>query len=127
DGDGVARHGRAARRAHAFLHLRCQAPEMEVARHRLNPGVGDADDGPGQVVVRKADGLEHGARARARRSFEDRAAGKFCCHDASAAVWIKPRMFADLRTGSKRKLLSDGCCARCSPNGKTLAVEPATL
>src|SRR5207253_8563924 len=69
NGYGVELHGRAARRAYAFLHLRRQAPEMEVAGHRLNPGVGDANDRPREVIVGESDGLKHRARARARRSF----------------------------------------------------------
>ena len=60
DGNGVEFHRRAAGRTDAFLHLHGQVAEMEVARHGLDPGVGHADDRFGEVVVREADGLEHG-------------------------------------------------------------------
>ena len=46
-----------------------------VARADLDPGVGDADDGLPQVVVGKADGLEHRTRRRAACAFGNRRAG----------------------------------------------------
>ena len=36
-------------------------PQVKVARHGLDPGVGDADERLCQIVVGKADGFEHGA------------------------------------------------------------------
>ena len=62
DGDGVELHRRAAGCANALLDLGRQIAQFEIARHGLDPGVGDADDGL-QVVVGEADGLEHGSRA----------------------------------------------------------------
>ena len=61
DRDRVELHGSAACGADAFLHLGGQAAQVEVAGHGFNPGVGDADDGFGQIAVGESDGLEHGA------------------------------------------------------------------
>ncbi len=44
DGDGVELHGSAARGADAFLDLRRQPAQVEVAGHGFDPGVGDADE-----------------------------------------------------------------------------------
>ena len=63
DGDGVELHGRAAGLADARLDELRQATLVEVAGHRLDPRRGHADDGPGEVLVGEADGLEHGPRA----------------------------------------------------------------
>ena len=52
-------------RTHACLHLFRQRPQVEIAGHGLNPGVRDANDRLGQILVRKADGLQHSARAGA--------------------------------------------------------------
>ena len=49
--------------------LRGEAPQVEVARADLGPGVGDADERLVQVGVREADRLEHGARRGAARPF----------------------------------------------------------
>ena len=65
DGDGVELHGRAAGGADAFLHLDGQLAQVVVAGHGFDPGVGDADDGLGKVVVGEPDGLS-AWRARAR-------------------------------------------------------------
>jgi hypothetical protein len=42
---------------------------VEVAGANLGPGVGDSDQGFAQVIVAKANGLEHGASRRAVRPF----------------------------------------------------------
>ena len=47
DGDGVELHGRAAGGANAFFHFGRQAPQMKVAGHGFDPGVGHADDADG--------------------------------------------------------------------------------
>ena len=65
DGDGVDLHRRAARLADALLDESGHVAVVVVAGHRLRPHAGDADDGLGEVGVGEADGLEHGAGARA--------------------------------------------------------------
>jgi hypothetical protein len=65
DGDRVELHRRAARGADALLDLHGELPQVEVAGHGLDPGVGDADDRLAQVVVGEADPLSI-ARAAAR-------------------------------------------------------------
>ena len=62
DGDGVELHRRAAGRADAFLHLYGQIAQIVIAGHGLDPCVGDPDNGLGEVLIGKADALQHGAR-----------------------------------------------------------------
>src|SRR5258708_7604892 len=49
------------------LFRRREGPEeptmVEVARQRLDPRGGDSDEGLREVLVREADGLQHGSRA----------------------------------------------------------------
>ena len=61
DGDGIELHGSAAGRAYALLHLDGQLPQVVIAGHGLDPGIGHADDGLGEVLVGEADGFQHGA------------------------------------------------------------------
>ena len=70
-GDGVELHRRAARRADAFLDVLGEAAQVEVAGHRLGPGVGDADRRPAEVVVVEADALHVGAGGGAVGPVED--------------------------------------------------------
>ena len=65
DRDGVELHRRAAGLADALLDLRGQRAQVEVARHRLDPGRGHADDRLGQGLVVVADALQVGARGGA--------------------------------------------------------------
>jgi hypothetical protein len=44
---------------------------VEVARHRLGPGIGDADDRPLQRFVVEADALQVRARLGSVRAVED--------------------------------------------------------
>ena len=71
DRDGVELHRGAAGGADALLDLLGQAAQVEVAGHRLGPGVGDADDRPLQGLVVEADALQVGARLRPVRAVED--------------------------------------------------------
>src|SRR5262249_33063879 len=73
DGDGVELHRRAAGGADAFFDFHRKIAEMEVAGHRFNPGVGDADDGLGQRFIIETDGLEHGAGRRTVPAVEKKA------------------------------------------------------
>ena len=70
-GDGVELHRRATRGPDALLDLHGQVPQVEVARHRLDPGVGDADDRLGQIFVAEADRFEHRAGRRPVPSVGD--------------------------------------------------------
>ena len=54
-----------------------QLAQVEIARHGLDPRVGDADDGLLQILIGEADGLQHGARGRAVASLGDGVAVKF--------------------------------------------------
>ena len=74
DGDRVELHRSPAGAPHPLLHVLGQTAEVEVAGHRLGPGVGDADDRPGDVVVGEPDRLEIGARGSALRAIVERAA-----------------------------------------------------
>ena len=65
DRDRVELHRRGAGVADAALHVDREVALIEIARHRLDPRRGDADDGLGQVVVGEARPLEHRACARA--------------------------------------------------------------
>src|SRR5205807_6602356 len=80
DGNGVELHGRAARRANALLHLGRQAAQVEVAGHGLNPGVGHANDGFAEIVIRKSNGLEHGAGGGPVAPISDTAAAMLRIH-----------------------------------------------
>ena len=70
DRDRVELHRRAAGSADAALDVLGEAAQVEVAGHRLGPGVGDADRRLRQRVVVEADALHVGAcvrRVRDRR------------------------------------------------------------
>ena len=84
DGDGVDFHGRTAGLPHALLDLVGQPALIEVARHGLNPGVCHTDQRLGQIVIRKADSLEHGARPGAVAALGNDVAGVFGieCHSS---------------------------------------------
>jgi hypothetical protein len=47
------------------------------ARHRFDPGVGDADDGFGEIFVSESDGFEHRARGRTIAALGNRMALQF--------------------------------------------------
>ena len=65
DRDRVELHRRAAGRADALLDLRGEHAVVEVARHRLDPRVRDADDRLGEVLGGVADAMQVGARGGA--------------------------------------------------------------
>ena len=69
DGDGVELHGGAAGFADALLDGFGDLAEMEVAGADLGPGVGDADDGLGEVFAGEADGAEVAAGSGADGAF----------------------------------------------------------
>jgi hypothetical protein len=59
DSDGVELHRRAAGSAHAFLDPRRQRAQVDVARHGLDPGIGNANDRLRQVFIGETNRLEH--------------------------------------------------------------------
>ena len=71
DGDGVELHRRPARGADALFDVLGEAAEVEVAGHRLGPGVGDPDRRPAEGVVVEPDALHVGARVGAVGAVED--------------------------------------------------------
>ena len=71
DGDGVELHRRAAGGADALFDVLGQGAEVEVAGHRLGPGVGDPDRRPAEGVVVEPDALHVGARVGAVGAVED--------------------------------------------------------
>ena len=79
DRDRVELHRRAAGGAHAVLDPLGEAAQVEVAGHRLGPGVGDADDRALERVVVEADALQVGARGGPVRAVE---------HDPAAAAEV---------------------------------------
>src|SRR3712207_8831839 len=52
-------HRRAAGGAHPFLDVLGELAQVEVARHRLDPSVGDADDRFFEVLLAVTGPLEH--------------------------------------------------------------------
>ena len=74
DRDRVELHRRAAGGADALLDLRREHAVVEVARHRLDPRVRDADDRLREVLGRVADAVQVGARGGARRALGEGAA-----------------------------------------------------
>ena len=71
DGDGVELHGCAAGGADAFLHLGREPPQVEVAGHGFDPGVGHADERLAEIAVGESDCLEHSAGRGAVASVRD--------------------------------------------------------
>ena len=74
--DGVELHWSAAGGANARLNMFGEGAQVEVARHRFNPCIGNANDRLAQVFVREADGFQHGAGGRAVPALGDRVALK---------------------------------------------------
>ena len=76
-GDGVELHGSPAGSTHPLLDLCRQSPEVEVAGHGLDPGIGDPDNGPGQVLIGVPDALQKGARRGAVPALQDGSAAQW--------------------------------------------------
>ena len=74
DRDRVELHRRAPRRADALLDLRREHPVVEVARHRLDPRVRDADDRLREILGGVADPVQVRARRGPLRPVGQRAA-----------------------------------------------------
>ena len=71
DGDRVELHRRAAGGADALFDVLGETAQVEVAGHRLGPGVGDPDRRPAERLVVEADPLHVGARVGAVGPVED--------------------------------------------------------
>src|SRR6185503_19106139 len=117
---GVELHRRAAGLAHAFLHLGGEAPQVEVARPDLGPGVGDADERLVEIGVREADRLQHRARRRAARALGEGVAlvlGIQGAHErppAARASWATPASVERAAPGYEPSTFSVGAnSARC--------------
>ncbi len=87
------------------LDLLGEAAQVEVARHRLGPGVGDADDRPLQRVVVEADALQVRARRRPVRAVED---------DPAAAAEVAAHRGGGPRASAGRRWPSCGAARRRS-------------
>src|ERR671911_1256075 len=74
DGDGIQLHRRAAGLPDAIFDLLRQVTMVEVARHSLDPGVGNAHYGLAQVLVGEAHPFQKGPGGRTVAAFEDGAA-----------------------------------------------------
>ena len=101
DRDRVELHRRPAGRADARLHVLRQLALVEVARHRLDPGRGDADERPREVVVGEPDPLQHRARRGALGAVGERGAAplgrvgravvRVGAHETSSAPFARGR------------------------------------
>ena len=81
DGDGVELHGSAAGGANAFFHFGRKPPQVKVAGHGFNPGVGHADQRLAEVGISEANRFEHGTRRSPVASVGYSAATMFKIHD----------------------------------------------
>ena len=77
DRDRVELHRGSARVAHATLDVHREVALIEVARHRLDPGRADTDDGLRQILVGEARALQHRACTRAVGAVGERCAVAF--------------------------------------------------
>ena len=91
--DGVELDGRAARGAHALLHLLGQLPVIPVAGRDPDPAVGHADQRPRQVLVGEADGLEYDAGGGAVGAVEK-----------GPALVANVEAHADVSSGGRRSI-----------------------
>jgi hypothetical protein len=79
-------HRGAASRPNAFFDFGGQPPQVEVARPDLDPGVGDADDRPAQVLIREANGFQHRTGRGAIGAIRDGAAVAFWVRHEAASL-----------------------------------------
>ena len=132
------------------LTLAAERAQVEVARHRLDPRVGDADERLGERLVVVADALQLRARGGALGAFGERAAAVLevelrhgarnvwparhrgrCAHgrSTSAAAWRSPGSGARCRRGPRRRAsarapTATGATGRAAP-GPDRAGGPA--
>ncbi len=77
DRDRVELHRRSAGVTHALLHPLGQVAQVVVARHRLDPCIGDADDRLRQFLIAESDRVVVRTRRRAVSTFGDDVAAVF--------------------------------------------------
>ena len=116
---GVELHRRAAGGADALLDLRGERAQVEVARHRLDPGRGDADDRLGQRLVVVADALA-GRRARRRAAGPSVRARQRCLRSKPLVLTARtlPTRLAAGAGGARRVGAARGGCAACGAGAR---------
>src|SRR5215217_7620078 len=67
-GDGVVFNRRPTSGPDSGFHALRQAPQMVIAGHDFDPGIGYSDQGFGQIFIGESNRLEHGARRRSARA-----------------------------------------------------------
>ena len=102
DRDRVQLHRRAAGGTDALLDLRGEDPVVEVAGHRLDPRVRDADDRLGEILGGVADPVQVGARGGALGALGEGAAlvADVEAHACSVSARSAPRGSAPGRPGA---------------------------
>ncbi len=63
--------------ADALAYVHGQVAQVVVAGADFNPGVGDADEGPAEVLVGEADRFQHGSRGRPAGPLDETVAALF--------------------------------------------------
>ena len=111
DRDRVELHRRAAGLADALLDLRGERAQVEVARHRLDPGRGDADDRLGERLGVEADAVQVGAGGRAvgpSVSWRERCLGSSAVMTGIGAARPGAAAAASARSARARRSRSHG-------------------
>src|SRR5260370_42515310 len=80
----------APRLANSFLHLGREPPQMKIARHRLNPRIGYADQRLTEVRVGKANGFKHGTRRGAVAPLSNFTAAMLEVHRCRKITKLRP-------------------------------------
>jgi hypothetical protein len=78
--DGVEFHRCTAGLANAFFHLGREAPQVEVAGHGFDPGIGHADQRTAEIGIGVSNRFEHRASASAIASFGNSTTDVFEIH-----------------------------------------------
>src|SRR5205085_7588415 len=104
--DRVELHRRTAGLEDPAAHVPRELALVPVARHRLDPRRGNADERARERVVVEPDALEHGARGRAVDAVRDRSAAPLR-GITRPRIWIAHAGPAPVvATGSRRTLQS---------------------
>ena len=111
DGDGIEFHGSAAGGTNAFFHLGREPPQVKVAGHGFDPGVGYADQRLAEVGVGEANRFKHGARRSPVAPVSNSAAAMFEIH------W--KRLEHELSSRAKRGILVFSCAGMRIVQAKT--------
>ena len=111
DRDGIEFHGSAAGGANAFFHFGREPPQVKVARHGFDPGVGHADQRLAKIGVGEADGFEHGARRSPVAPVGDSAAAMLKIHEIDYKDYMSEEMYP-----TEVKLIRGGAKSRKTGN-----------